>query len=119
MILPLESCSLWCGINGYPRSSKMASSGDGEQVRYLYTPDLEDELYEQNLMLTHPTNILKLDEAPDETQNADECCDMDAETGAVTTASYANRQDEEQVVTSSPRSTVNVKNTVVSYNGSM
>ena len=40
----------------------MASSGDGEPVQYLYTPDLEDELYQQNLMLTHPTNILKLDD---------------------------------------------------------
>lgn len=40
----------------------MASSGDGEPVQYLYTPDLEDELYQQNLMLTHPTNILRLDD---------------------------------------------------------
>lgn len=40
----------------------MASSGDGEPVQYLYSPDLEDEFYQQNLMLTHPTNILKLDE---------------------------------------------------------
>jgi len=40
----------------------MASSGDGEPVQYLYTPDLDDEFYQQNLMLTHPTNILKLDE---------------------------------------------------------
>lgn len=40
----------------------MASSGDGEPVQYLYTPDLEDEFYQQNLMLTHPTNILRLDE---------------------------------------------------------
>lgn len=42
--------------------NNMASSGDGELVQYLYTPDLEDELYQQNLMLTHPTNILKLDD---------------------------------------------------------
>ena len=42
--------------------NNMASSGDGEPVQYLYTPDLEDEFYQQNLMLTHPTNILRLDE---------------------------------------------------------
>lgn len=40
----------------------MASSGDGEPVQYLYTPDIEDEYFQQNLMLTHPTNILKLDD---------------------------------------------------------
>lgn len=40
----------------------MASSGVGEPVQYLYSPDLEAELYQQSLMLTHPTNILKLDD---------------------------------------------------------
>lgn len=39
----------------------MASSDEGEPVQYLYTPDLEDELYQQNVMLTHPTNVLRLD----------------------------------------------------------
>jgi len=38
----------------------MASSGDGEPVQYLYTPDM-DESMQMNPMLTHQTNILNLD----------------------------------------------------------